>query len=44
MQPDTRITCIKMGFYLYYTELFEEDVLWKPIPFFNKNLPFNVVG
>lgn len=33
-----------MGFYLYYTELFEEDVLLKPIPFLNKSLHFTLAG
>lgn len=32
--------CGEMGFYLYYAELFEEDVLLKLIPFLNKNLLF----
>lgn len=29
-----------MGFYLYYAELFEKDVLLKLPPFLNKNLHF----
>lgn len=37
---DIRITCIIMGFYLYYTEFFEKDVLLKPILFLDKNLHF----
>lgn len=29
-----------MGFYLYYADLFEQDVLLKLPPFLNKNLHF----
>lgn len=37
---DMTVLCSEMGFYLYYAELFEEDVLLKLIPFLNENLHF----
>lgn len=41
---DIRIIWIEMRFYLYYAELFEEDVLLKPISFLNKIPHFKLVG